>query len=58
MMAIHISGLMKRNREIPDDLMATSSKLSPRLPKVMIEEIRMAIGMASISNEALAYQRN
>jgi hypothetical protein len=49
---------MKRSNEIPDDLMATSSKLSPRLPNVMIDDIRMAIGIASVSNEALAYQRN
>jgi hypothetical protein len=54
----HINGLMNRNNDIPEDLMATSSKLSPRFPKVMIEEIKMAIGIASISNEALAYQRN
>ena len=52
-----VSGRIKRINEIPDDLMATSSKLSPRLPKVMIAEMRMAIGMASINNEALAYHK-
>ena len=56
--ATHISGRIKRNNEIPEDLIATSSKLSPRLPNVMIEDIRMAIGIASVSREALAYQRN
>jgi hypothetical protein len=54
----HINGLMNRNNDIPEDFMATSSKLSPRFPKVIIDEIKMAIGIASISNEALAYQRN
>src|SRR6185369_5573817 len=49
---------MKRSNEIPEDLMATSSKLSPRLPKVMIEEIRMAMGMASVSKEELMYHKN
>ena len=53
-----VSGLINLSSEIPDDLMDTSSKLSPRLPKVMIEEISIAIGIASISKEALAYQRN
>ena len=38
---------MKRNREMPDDLMATSSKLSPRLPNVINEERRIASGNAS-----------
>ena len=49
---------MKRSREIPEDLMATNSKLSPRFPKLMIEEIRIAIGMANTIRAALAYQIN
>jgi hypothetical protein len=38
--------------------MATSSKLSPRFPKVMMEEIRMAMGIARVSMEALTYHKN
>ena len=53
-----MSGRIKRNSEMPDDLMATSSKLSPRFPKVMMEEIRIAMGMARVSIDALTYQRN
>ena len=49
---------MKRSNEMPDDLMATNSKLSPRLPKVMIDEMRMAMGMANVSSDALAYHKN
>ena len=40
------SGLIKRSRGIPADLMATNSKLSPRLPKVMMEESSKARGKA------------
>ena len=40
-------GLINRNREMPADLMATNSKLSPKLPKVMIDEIKIAKGSAS-----------
>ena len=47
MMATTNKGRMKRSNGIPADLMATNSKLSPRLPKVMIEEIKMAKGNAS-----------
>ena len=57
-MATNTSGRIKRSKEIPEDLIATNSKLSPRLPKVIIEEIRIAIGIARVSREALAYQRN
>ena len=56
--AIHISGRIKRKREIPEALIATNSKLSPRLPNVMMEEIRIAMGMASIRREVLAYHKN
>ena len=54
----NISGRIKRSREIPADFMATNSKLSPRFPKVIIEEIRMAIGIAKARREAPAYQIN
>jgi len=40
-------GLINRNNEIPADFMATNSKLSPRLPKVMMEEIKIASGNAN-----------
>jgi hypothetical protein len=40
-------GLINRNREMPADLMATNSKLSPKLPKVMMDEIKIANGSAS-----------
>ena len=53
-MATKKSGRINLNKEIPDDLMATSSKLSPSLPKVIIEESKMAIGSASVTNVALA----
>ena len=56
--AKNINGRIKRSNDIPDDLIATNSKLSPRLPNVMIDEMRMAMGMASVSNDALAYHRN
>ena len=53
-----INGLINLSKETPEDFMATSSKLSPKFPKVIMDEIRMAIGMASINNDAQAYQRN
>jgi hypothetical protein len=40
-------GLINRNREMPADLMATNSKLSPKFPKVMMDEIKIAKGRAS-----------
>ncbi len=40
------NGLMKRNSEIPADLIATNSKLSPRLPKVIIDDIKIDSGSA------------
>ena len=48
-------GRIKRNNEMPADLIATSSKLSPKLPKVMIEEIRIASGRASGMAVAVTY---
>src|ERR1700759_4982261 len=54
----HIKGRIKRNKEIPEDLIATNSKLSPRFPKVIIDEIRMAIGIESVSSVAPAYHKN
>lgn len=41
------SGRMNLSSGMPEDLIATSSKLSPRLPNVMMEEIRTASGNAS-----------
>jgi hypothetical protein len=43
---------------MPEDLMATNSKLSLKFPKVIMDEIKMAIGIASINKDALAYQTN
>ena len=40
------SGLKKRKREIPDDFIATSSKFSPILPNVIIEDRRTLSGSA------------
>ena len=40
-------GRMKRIKGIPADFIATSSKVSPRLPNVMIEERSNASGNAS-----------
>ena len=40
-------GRIKRRREIPADFIATNSKLSPKLPKVIIDEIKIASGRAS-----------
>ena len=57
-MATNINGRINLSREIPADLMATSSKLSPRLPKVIIDEIRIAMGIANVSREALAYHKH
>ena len=49
---------MKRNNEMPEALIATSSKLSPRLPNVMSEESRIARGSASGIRTAPWYQIN
>ena len=57
-MVKNISGRINLNSEMPEDLIATNSKLSLKFPKVIMDEIKMAIGIASISNEALAYQIN
>lgn len=43
------SGRMKRISGMPADLMAMSSKLSPRFPNVMIEENSNANGMAVVN---------
>jgi hypothetical protein len=34
--------------------MATSSKFSPNFPKVIMEEIKIAMGIASVTKVALA----
>lgn len=54
----HISGRINLSKEIPADFMATNSKLSPRFPKVIIDEMRIAIGIARVSSVALAYHTN
>lgn len=51
-------GRINRSREMPEDLIATSSKLSPRFPKVINEERSTARGSASGINTALWYQMN
>jgi hypothetical protein len=51
-------GRINLNREIPEDFIATNSNLSPRFPNVIMEEINIAIGMANINIEALAYHKN
>lgn len=56
--ATHINGRMNLSKEIPEDFMAMSSKLSPRFPNVMIDEISIAIGIANANREALAYHKN
>ena len=56
--AIKNNGLINLNNGIPEDLIATSSKLSPSLPNVIIEESKIAIGNASITIVALAYKIN
>ena len=47
------SGRMNRSSEIPDDLTATNSMLSPRLPNVISDESNTARGKASGTNAAL-----
>ena len=57
-MAVINSGLIKRINPIPADLIATNSKLSPRLPKVMIDDNKIASGNASGTSVALKYITN
>ena len=45
-------------REMPAALMAVSSELSPRLPKVISEERRMASGKACGTSIRPIYQKN
>ena len=42
-----VSGRMMRSSDTPLDFMASSSRLSPRLPNVISEASRMASGRAS-----------
>ena len=49
---------MKRSKEIPADLIATSSKLSPRFPNVINEESNTASGNARGTRAAVWYQVN
>ena len=48
---------MNLSNEIPEDFIATNSNDSPKLPKVIMEEMSKAMGKANATNEALAYQR-
>ena len=41
-------GRIKRNNGIPADLIATNSKLSPKFPKVIMDEIKTANGNANV----------
>ncbi len=45
MIATKKRGRINLNKEMPEDFMATSSKFSPSLPKVIIEDSKMAIVM-------------
>ena len=54
----HTNGRINLSNDMPADFIATSSKLSPRLPKVMIDEMRIAIGIARVESVALAYHTN
>ena len=53
-----INGRINCWRDIPEDLMAVSSRFSPRLPKVMIEESKTARGNAKGTRVAEAYSNN
>jgi hypothetical protein len=53
-----IKGLMNLCKETPADFMAVNSKCSPKLPKVMMEESRIAKGNAIGTNLAEAYKIN
>ena len=52
------NGRINRSKDMPEDLIATSSKFSPSFPKVIIEESKMAIGSARVTKVALAKIRN
>jgi len=52
------SGRIKRNNGTPADLIATSSKLSPRFPKVIMEDSNTANGSASGTSVADTYMMN
>lgn len=49
---------MNRNKEIPADFIATSSKLSPRFPNVINDDSRTANGNANGTSAAVWYQVN
>ena len=50
------NGRMKRNSGMPADLIATISKVSPRLPNVMMEESNSAMGNAKGITLAATYK--
>ena len=49
---------MNRNKDMPEDLIAINSKLSPKFPNVINEESKTANGKANGTNAALWYQIN
>jgi hypothetical protein len=51
-------GLINRNNEMPEDLMATNSKFSPILPNVIIEERRTLNGNARGTRVVDMYMSN
>ena len=51
-------GLSTCKRDMPAALMAVSSDVSPRLPKVMSDESRMAKGSACGTIISAMYQKN
>ena len=57
-MTMKMSERMDCIREMPAALMAVSSELSPRLPKAMSEERRMASGNACGTSIRPIYQKN
>ena len=52
------NGRMNRSKEMPADLIATSSKLSPSRPNVINDESKIASGNANGTSAALWYQIN
>jgi hypothetical protein len=53
--AVTSNGRINRNNPIPADLIATSSKVSPRLPNVIMDDNKTANGRASGTSVALKY---
>ena len=51
---VNVSGRMMRKSEIPAAFMAVSSNFSPRLPKLISDESKIAKGSASGTTVATA----